>query len=406
MNVICLVIDRLHSGYLGAYGNTWVETPSFDRLAAEAFVFDQFSIDTPDLDRLYRSYWQGRHALCRQDETKDRWPSLPSLLRDAGLAATLLTDEPSVAYHELAREFDQVLELAPPYAVELADSMEQTHLAEFFARTVNWIESADAPFFLWCHAQGLGGVWDAPLEFSGRYSDVDDPDPRDSAEVPCQMLEDDYDPDELLVISQAYAGQIALLDACLGGFLEFLQAESLDDETLLVLLSSRGFPLGEHHYVGSCGEGLNGELVQVPLMIRSPDRLGAAARSQVLTHPTDVWASVLDFAGAANAAKPPGAESLIPTIAGKATPARDRLAIVGRDGRRAIRTPAWYLHDGPDPELYAKPDDRWEVNNVADRYPELVDSLRQALEAFERSLMSGKADEIPPLDDVLLWGLD
>ena len=298
MNVICLVIDRLHVGYLGAYGNTWVETPSLDWLAAEAFLFDQFLIDTPDLDRLYRSYWQGRHALGQQDGPVGAWPSLPSLLRDAGLAATLLTDEPRVAHHELARQFDEVVDLDPPHAVELADSMDQTHLAEFFARTVNWIESADAPFFLWCHAQGLGGVWDAPLAFSEPYSDVEDPDPRDSAVVPCQMLEDDYDPDELLVISQAYAGQVSLLDACMGGFLEFLQAESLDDETLLVFLSSRGFPLGEHRCVGSCGEGLNGELVHVPLMMRFPNRLGAAARSQSLTHPTDVWASVLDFAGA------------------------------------------------------------------------------------------------------------
>ncbi len=406
MNVMCLVIDRLHAGYLGAYGNTWVETPSLDRLAAEAFLFDQYLIDTPDLDRTYRSYWQGRHALLRDDGTEDRRPSLPGLLRDSGLATTLLTDEPSVANHELALEFDDLVQLAPPRAVELADSMEQTHLAEFFARTVGWLESADAPFFLWCHAQGLGGVWDAPLEFGARYADVDDPDPRTSATVPCQMLEDDYDPDELLVISQAYAGQISLLDECIGGLLEFLDAKSVVDETLLVLLSSRGFPLGEHRCVGPCGEGLNAELVHVPLMIRFPDRLGAAARSQSLTHPADVWASLLDFAGATDVAMPPGARSVIPTVRGEDTPFRDRLAVLGENGRRAIRTPAWYLNDGPDPGLYGKPDDRWEVNNVADRYPELVDSMRGALDEFERSLTSPEASEIPPLDDVLLSGLD
>ena len=27
MNAICLVVDRLHAGYLGAYGNAWIDTP-------------------------------------------------------------------------------------------------------------------------------------------------------------------------------------------------------------------------------------------------------------------------------------------------------------------------------------------------------------------------------------------
>ena len=405
MNVICLAIDRLHAGYLGAYGNTWVETPCLDRLAAEAFLFDQFLIDTPELDLLYRSYWQGRHVLRGQDDVDDQRPTLPSLLRQAGLASTLLTDEPEVAQHELARQFDGVVEIDPPYAVELAESMEGTHLAEFFARTVDWLESVDGPFFLWCHAQGLGGGWDAPLGFRARYSDVDDPDPLASAAVPSRILEDDYDPDELLVISQAYAGQVTLLDACVGGLLEFLQAGSLGEETLLILLSSRGFPLGEHGLVGSCGQGLNGELVQVPLMIRFPDGLGAAARTQSLTHPPDVWATVLDYVGNKDA-RMPEAESLIPTIAGETTLSRDRLTVAGTGGHKAIRTPAWYLYDCPHPELYGKPDDRWEVNNVADRYPELVESLREALRQFEQSLTSENACQMPTLEDVLLVGLD
>ena len=74
MNAICLVIDRLHRGFLGAYGNTWIETPAIDRLAAESFVFDQALVDTPHLAALYRSYWQGWHALRRMSKTGPRCP--------------------------------------------------------------------------------------------------------------------------------------------------------------------------------------------------------------------------------------------------------------------------------------------------------------------------------------------
>ena len=49
MNAILLVIDRLHAGYLGAYGNGWIATPAIDRLAAEGFVFDQCLIDSPQV---------------------------------------------------------------------------------------------------------------------------------------------------------------------------------------------------------------------------------------------------------------------------------------------------------------------------------------------------------------------
>ena len=31
-NIICFLTDRLHLGYLGAYGNSWIGTAAFDRL--------------------------------------------------------------------------------------------------------------------------------------------------------------------------------------------------------------------------------------------------------------------------------------------------------------------------------------------------------------------------------------
>ena len=43
MNIISIVIDRLHFGYLGCYGNSWIETPNFDQLAASGFLFDQIA---------------------------------------------------------------------------------------------------------------------------------------------------------------------------------------------------------------------------------------------------------------------------------------------------------------------------------------------------------------------------
>jgi hypothetical protein len=39
MNVIVVVCYSLHLGFLGAYGNAWIETPNLDRLASEGMAF-------------------------------------------------------------------------------------------------------------------------------------------------------------------------------------------------------------------------------------------------------------------------------------------------------------------------------------------------------------------------------
>jgi arylsulfatase A-like enzyme len=404
MNAICLVFDRLHAGYLGAYGNTWIETPAVDRLASQSFIFDQVLIDTPDLNRLYRSYWQGRHAIA-PDFAPGDCPSLPGCLRELGVTTALLTDDPLVARHPLAVDFDEIIDIDPPWECRGVEQIEQTHLAQCFVQIIDYLESAREPFMLWCHLAGLGTTWDAPLSFRRAYKDEDDPDPPIGAEVPEQTLAEDHDPDELLGIVHSYAGQVSLLDSCLEAFLEFLKDLKAADQPLLALTSSRGFPLGEHRRVGPCDEALYGELVQVPLLLRFPDGTGAAARSQALVEPADLWAMFSQWWQNPTAPASPAAASLISVVRQDIAALRDRLCITGPGDQRAIRTPAWYLRAAGEGELYVKPDDRWEVNNVSNRCMEVVASLQQALLQCEGAIRSGTVADLPPLSDVLIHGL-
>ncbi len=401
MNAIILVVDRLHAGYVGAYGNTWIETPWLDRLASQATVFDQCLIESPDLEGFCRSCWLGRHPLCPSD---GQGP-LPRRLADAGVATALLTDDPAIARHRLARTFDAVVRLDVPEFPQVADQIEETHLAGSFARIVDWLEAAREPFLLWCHLTGLGGPWDAPLAFRLRYAEGDDPDPPDSADVPCRMLEEDYDPDQLLGVSQAYAGQVTLLDVCLGALLEFLDESPLRNDTSLALVSARGFPLGEHRRVGAYDDALYGELVHAPFVMRFADLSGEAVRSPAFVQPADLYPTLLDCWGIAGPPAPTAA-SLMPLIREEAESVRDRLCIVNQAGQRAIRTPAWYLRDGDPPELFRKPDDRWEVNDVSDRCEQVVDLLRKTLAACEDSFRQGGTADLPPLDELLVAGLE
>jgi arylsulfatase A-like enzyme len=262
-------------------------------LAAESFIFDQMLVDSPQLGPLYRSFWQGWHALAPAVENR---PTLPALLREAGVQCTLLTDENAVIAHPLAIEFDNCIQIDPPWQSQMAaeGAYEETHLARCFLQIIDWVQTAKRPFFLWCHLSSLGTTWDAPQECRERYWDESDPPLLSTADVPDRMLKPGFDPDELLVYTQAYAGQIALLDTCLGGFLQVLDDLPLAHKTMLALTAARGLPMGEHLRIGPCDEALHGELVHVPLFLRFPERLGASARSQALVEPADLWATLLD----------------------------------------------------------------------------------------------------------------
>ncbi len=144
------------------------------------------------------------------------------------------------------------------------------------------------PFMFWLHVGSLGRVWDAPLEFRNQYSDEDDPPLPESPLVPNEILAADFDPDLLLGFTHSYAGQVTLLDLCLGSLLESLAATSLGRNMLTTVLSARGFPLGEHGRVGACDDALYGELTQIPWLLRFPDGSGAAERTQALVQPADL----------------------------------------------------------------------------------------------------------------------
>jgi arylsulfatase A-like enzyme len=220
------------------------------------------------------------------------------------------------------------------------------------------------------------------------------------------MLPEDHDPDELLGIVQSYAGQVTLLDTCLGALVEFLDTTPVGRETLLMTTSSRGFPLGEHGRVGACDEAIYSELVHVPLMLRPADGSALAARSHALVEPADLWATLLGHWGVRDAPPSPTAADLMPVVRGEVDSLRDRLGVRGSQAERAIRTPAWYLRNALRPELFAKPDDRWEVNDVANRCQEVVECLGDALVQYEQTVQAGRIADLPPLDEVLRTGLE
>ncbi|HEV2970403.1 MAG TPA: sulfatase-like hydrolase/transferase [Pirellulales bacterium] len=438
-NIVCLVVDRLHSGFVGAYGNTWISTSEMNRLAAEALLFDRAVIDSPRLADLYRAYWLGLHALADPAVFAERQHGhdLPRRLNAEGYSTALVSDDPLVSRHPLAAGFSERDELDSSPRQDVAESIEETQLAGFFASAAERLSAMLEPFCLWLHTGSLGRVWEAPLEFRNQYADEDDPTPPVSANVPCRHLPAGADPDELLGIVHSYAGQVSLLDLCIGSLLEALAEHPFAENTLLVLLSARGFPLGEHGRLGPVDEALYGELTQIPWFIRFPDGTGQCERTQALVQPADLYATLAEWCGLPRNDRENFAagRSLLPLATGASDRVRDRACAIALPNERAIVTPAWHMRifgdqgleargqeiEAPDRgdggnkgldereggcELFVKPDDRFEVNEVADRCPDCIAELRTAFDQFHHSCQSVESADPPPLTEKLSCGLE
>jgi arylsulfatase A-like enzyme len=402
-NIICVVVDRLHAGMVGAYGNSWIRTRRLDRLACESFVFDQAFASSPLVEELYCDYWFGSGSPDLPGGSS-LGSSLPQLLCASGMHTALVSDDERVASLAAAAHFSERVAIESSAQGSTANDAAGTQMAQLFATAARWLETAPRPFCLWVHTRGMSGDWDAPLEFRDRFAQEDDPEPPRFVTPPDRVLRADYDPDELLGIVHAYAGQVSLLDQCLGDFLDVVEHGELASATQVTLLSARGFPLGEHQRVGPCDEPLYNELVQTPWLMRFPDGLGQLCRSQALVLPRDLPGTLLDWLqidrGRLGAGR---ATSLLEIVRGQRELLRDRAMLVSRHDR-AIRTPGWYLRrpvSGP-AELYAKPGDRWEVNEVAKLLPEVTAGLQAALAELEQA---GEAT-LPPLPDLLVSVID
>ena len=328
--------------------------------------------------------WQGLPALW-PDAADGQSASLIQRANQAGWQTALITDDRQVAELPAATDFSQrtLLESAEPASA--ADELEETSVARFVAEASGWLAEANGPFLLWLHARGLFSPWDAPYALRAQYADEEDPPPPDWLAPEWRRLSGDVDPDELLGLAQAYAGQVSLWDACLGSWLEEFRASALARNTLLVFLSPRGYPLGEHRHVGRVAPDLYSESVQMAWWWRFPDGLGAPARTPALVLPADLSPTLAEWLFWPSAASRGGGHSLLPLARWEPSTLREAAVLSAGAERWGLRTPAWHLitsgsgeHERV--ELYAKPADRYEVNDVAQRAPEIVAGLVDQLQ--------------------------
>ncbi len=171
-------------------------------------------------------------------------------------------------------------------------------MAKFFAGAIDWLENNRQFGLLYLHAGAFRHVWDAPLDLHESYADEDDPPAAEIVVPPVCQVTGDSDPDEMLALRHAYAGQINVLDNCLNWFLDAIDATFPGDSLLLAVLATRGYPLGEHSEVGLTDAHLFGELTHGACFLRAPmagARDLAGLHSPALAQPRDLHATLCEW---------------------------------------------------------------------------------------------------------------
>ncbi|MFM8736019.1 MAG: hypothetical protein ACKOC8_12610 [Pirellulales bacterium] len=358
--LLVVTIDRLPAWIMPAYGGTWVSMPAVDALAARGVVFDAMLATSTDHLATVADLLGG--------ETR---PALAAWADAAG--AMLVTDDAALAR---ACPGVQAVVVPPPAAATAVDEA-ATGLARLCDAAAAAV-TAGRHRVVWCHVGSLGMAWDAPAEFRDAYVDPEDPPPPAGAMVPAFSVTADTDPDVVMGCRQAFAGQLTLLDRRIGALFD-----AAGPTATVFFAGVRGMPLGLHGLMG-CGElPPFSEVVRLPAILVDGAGRMAGQRFVGLATPADLAATLVELGGgrAAGATAPWHGRSLAGLFVDWSAEPRDRVVVAGPTGV-AVVTPAWQLvlpattaDDGARPLLFAKPDDHFELCDVADRCSDVVDEL-------------------------------
>jgi arylsulfatase A-like enzyme len=195
---------------------------------------------------------------------------------------------------------------------------------------------------------------------------------------------------------QDYLGTIRAVDENVGRVLDYLEANNLMDNTLIVYTSDQGFYLGEHGWYDK--RFVYDESFKTPLLVAWPGKIAPKSTSSTMVQNLDYAQTFLEAAGIPAPADMQG-ESLLPLLTGNSESwTRDAVyyhyyeypAVHMVKRHYAIVTEQYklvhYYYDVDEWELIDRIKDPQELRNVYDdpAYAPVVTELHRKLEALRK----------------------
>jgi arylsulfatase A-like enzyme len=414
---VVLTFDHLHAGFLGCYGNDWIETPNLDRLASQSVVFDRHFCENLDPSAANHAWWTGRYQFPLNYEQQRAEPAILSALHAAGVRTRLFVESDEGDDVTVAPPFDDVSSIRGTDGFEVVER--DTPLARVVAACEQWLSGPDArssqPALLWVKSRGIPSPWVPPRVFADLYLEEfglaaarDDEAPDEPGDVQQAEQDEASRPEDAPAADDSldwrygaamYAAYVTLVDRWVGKLLGVLNTTPGWNAALLIVTAGAGQVLGEHGRLADEQLRLRAECLHTPFWLRLPAGDQAGTRRQALIQTTDLAPTLLAWFGAASGAQPaaecPTGHNLLPVVCNQRDSCRDfALTGIGRQ-EWGIRTyDFFYVEPGDVPpageqvpgQLFEKPRDRWDQSNVSTQQPRISDELRDLLQGAVRRI--------------------
>ena len=402
---LLVTADRLPAWMLSPFGATWASNPTICQFASAGLACDRVLVGTTDPTQTLHEIALG-HSGSQQDTIVG-----PLVAAEArGWNVTVVTDAEE-QFSDLKTRFENlnVVGVAPQCVPVTVEAEEESSCGHVLRTAIHEFEKGKADL-LWVHLGSLGVSWDAPQVWRDGFFDEDDPPPGPAAEIPQFAVTEETDPDQVSAVRQIFAGELAHLDDWLGRLVATVSGRW--QRFGMLLLGLRGIPLGLHGQVGTApGEPAPyTELTHVPAILVDPADRQASQRYGGLLMPVDLGATVGELiAGTGDSTTQRERAEGTPAEVGQSigrllegdaglwrSGVRDRVYSVGGGGH-ALTVAGWSLVqplDGP-AKLFLKPDDYFDLSDVADRSRDVSKVLADCLDALVHRRSKADTEPLP-----------
>ena len=255
----------------------------------------------------------------------------------------------------------------------------------FFDEVSNWLrQDHSAPFFLWVDSFQPHEPWEAGEPYRSMYE------PRFGYEgryLPMPMAPDSDKwmmPGDIEHVRALYKASVTETDDYVGRVLGTIDECGLAEDTVVMILSDHGMPLGEHGLVRKFGYPVYDELARIVWMMRVPGARVEGARSSALVSNVDFLPTLLAIAGIEIDTALPG-HDIMQLARGEKASVRENLYLGAYNYRTGVRTATHKFIDNrgeKDNELFDMVADPAEQHNIAEDNPELAHELHRRIWDF------------------------
>jgi arylsulfatase A-like enzyme/predicted Zn-dependent protease len=252
-DVVVITVDTLRADRLGCYGDSSIETPTLDALAAAGVRFEDAASVTPITLPSHASIFTGRYPVAHGVRNNGTYvlpegeTTLAELLVERGYRTGAFVGAYVLAYRfglgQGFEQYDDRFEGPGAISTVAGSPPSERRAAAVTDAALDWVDQLDPNerLLLWAHYFDPHADYDPPAPFDERY-----PDP--------------------------YRGEIAYTDREVGRLLDGLRERGRMDDTLVVVVADHGEAFGEHDETKH-GLFIYQPTVAIPLLFSWPGRL-------------------------------------------------------------------------------------------------------------------------------------